>query len=52
MISFCDVQITYCKMKQKDRVAQKIIAKNISTLADWNIFINNYIEAHNLALEK
>ena len=49
---FVKILLKYCKMQQKDRVEQKIIAKNLSTLADWNVFINNYIEAHNLALEK
>ena len=28
------------------------IAKNLSNLADWKIFINNYIDAHNMALKK
>ncbi len=49
---FVQILLNYCKMHKKERVAQKIRAKNLSTLADWNIFINNYIEAHNLALEK
>ena len=49
---FVHMLLKYCKMHKKERVTQKIMAKNLSTLADWNIFINNYIEAHNLALEK
>lgn len=48
---FVNILLKYCKMSKKSRVEQKMIAKELSTLADWNIFINYYIEAHNLALK-
>ena len=43
--------LRYYKLNQKGRVEQKIEAKELSALADWNKFIENYVEAHNLALK-
>jgi len=43
--------LRYYKLSQKQRVEQKIEAKHLSTLADWNTFVENYVEAHNLALK-
>ena len=39
-------------MKRKDRIPKKAEAKDLATLSDWKIIIKNYIESHNLALEK
>jgi glycogen(starch) synthase len=44
--------LKFYKYDQKERVQQKIEAKHLSSLADWGKFIENYIEAHNLAMSK
>lgn len=49
---FTQIMHRYTTFDEKKRVQQKIIAKNISNLADWNVFVNHYFEAHNLALER
>jgi glycogen(starch) synthase len=44
-----------CNFADKDhheRVDSKIDAKELTELTDWKDFVNNYIEAHNKALEK
>ncbi len=50
--SFVTTLHNFVKLDRKARVEQKLIAKQISNLADWKVFINNYFQAHNLALEK
>ncbi|MFH1439139.1 MAG: glycogen/starch synthase [Candidatus Woesearchaeota archaeon] len=42
----------YTLLHEKERVTQKILAKNIANLADWNEFVKFYFEAHNKAIEK
>ena len=37
---------------KRERTANKLDVKNLSGLADWKILIENYIKAHNMALEK
>lgn len=49
---FVDILFRYSMFDRKARVEQKLAAKNASQLADWKILINNYIQAHNLALKK
>ncbi len=49
---FVNLLYTYSTFKQKDRVDQKIKARKAIELVDWKEFVKNYIEAHNLALEK
>ncbi|MCK5107387.1 MAG: glycosyltransferase [Nanoarchaeota archaeon] len=44
--------LKYYKYSPKERVQQKVEAKHLASLADWNTFIENYVEAHNLALSK
>ena len=34
------------------RVRQKMMAKEYANLADWKELIFNYIDAHNLAIDK
>ncbi len=48
---FTETLYRFTKMKKNERVNQKVLAKELSLLADWSILINNYIEAHNRALE-
>lgn len=43
---------SFVKLHHADRVQNKINAKQISSLADWDIFIKRYIKAHNIALGK
>jgi glycogen synthase len=37
---------------KQDRIENKLKAKNLADLADWNILADNYIKAHNLAVSK
>jgi len=47
-----DVMFNFANLPKEERIANKLQARKIASLADWKIFINNYIEAHNLAVEK
>ncbi|MBI4149777.1 hypothetical protein HY488_00065 [Candidatus Woesearchaeota archaeon] len=49
---FTEILYNYCKLTPKGRVRQKIIAKELSNLADWKELVNNYFEAHNLAIAR
>ncbi|MFH1399957.1 MAG: glycogen/starch synthase [Nanoarchaeota archaeon] len=42
----------YVAFDHSERVQNKINAKNLSYLADWKHMVKNYIDAHNLALER
>ncbi len=42
----------FMKTSRTERVENKIEARKIASKADWRIFVNNYIEAHNKALRK
>lgn len=42
----------FALMEHEERVENKIQAKELARLADWRTLINNYIDAHNLALKK
>ena len=52
MEQLTEIMYNYAKLSHAERVQEKMAAKNLAKLADWKIFINNYIEAHNLAVEK
>jgi len=39
-------------MPRNERIPKKAQAKSLASLADWKILIKNYIQAHNMALEK
>ncbi len=41
----------FTKLSKEERIKNKIEANRISKLADWNILIKNYFEAHKLALK-
>ncbi len=49
---FTDILHSFAKLHRKDRVLQKMLAKELAEHADWKILINNYVRAHNMALEK
>ncbi len=47
-----DVMFNFANLSKEDRIANKVQARKVASMADWKIFINNYIEAHNLAVDK
>ncbi len=49
---FTNILQKYSKFNKNQRVKEKITAKKLSGLADWNIFIQYYIEAHNKGVDK
>jgi len=50
--NFTDILYEFVQLRRKDRVEQKMLAKELCEYADWKKLIQNYIRAHNLALEK
>lgn len=50
--NFTDLLYEFCKRDKYARIENKLHAKELSSLADWKLFIENYIKAHNLALER
>jgi hypothetical protein len=49
---FADVLYRFAKFNAQERVQQKIIAKELATLADWKVLVKNYFDAHDLAIKK
>lgn len=49
---FSSLLYKFSKRDNHQRAKNKLNAKGLSTLADWRIFIDNYINAHNIALDK
>ncbi len=47
-----DVMFNFANLSKEDRVSNKLQARKTASLADWKSFVKNYIEAHNLAVEK
>ena len=47
-----NVMYKFANLSKEERIANKIQARKAASMADWKIFVNNYIEAHNLAVEK
>jgi len=39
-------------MPRNERIPKKAQAKSLASLADWKLLIKNYIQAHNMAIEK
>jgi len=46
------VMFNFANLSKEDRIANKLQARKTASMADWKSFVNNYIEAHNLAVEK
>ena len=42
----------FANQSKEDRIANKLQARKVASMADWKIFIDHYIEAHNLAVER
>jgi glycogen(starch) synthase len=47
-----ETMYNFCRLSAHDRIENKMSARNIAETADWEIFAENYITAHNLALKK
>ncbi|MEM4637430.1 MAG: glycogen/starch synthase [Candidatus Woesearchaeota archaeon] len=50
--SLAEMLWNFVNMSHSERINCKLTAKNLSKYADWNKLIENYILAHNYALEK
>jgi glycogen(starch) synthase len=42
----------FSKLSKEDRVKNKTEAKNTASLVDWKYLIKNYLDAHNMAINK
>ncbi len=49
---FTNIMHKFTKFTQQQRVDCKLNAKTFSGLADWKIFVEHYVNAHNMALQK
>ncbi len=49
---FVDILYKYTQFTKKKRIDNKIQARKVAFTADWENFVVNYIEAHNMAIEK
>lgn len=49
---FVDILYKYAQFRKKERIENKIQAREVAFMADWKNFVKYYIEAHNLAVEK
>ncbi len=50
--NFTDILYKYTFFDKKERIDDKIQAREVAFMADWENFVNNYIQAHNLAIER
>ncbi|MEM2918800.1 MAG: hypothetical protein QXY62_04815 [Candidatus Altiarchaeota archaeon] len=46
------VMYNFCKLTREERVRNKLEAQKLSKLVDWEVLIEGYIKAHNLAVER
>ncbi|MFH0875847.1 MAG: glycosyltransferase [archaeon] len=46
------IMYNYTTFSKQDRIENKLKAKRIASMADWKLLIENYIKAHNMAVEK
>ncbi len=49
---YAQLLYSFTQLSHEDRVQNKIAAKGLAALCDWKEFINYYLEAHELALER
>ncbi len=47
-----DMMSKFAHFSTKERIENKIIAQKIAATADWKLFIKNYIDAHNMAVDR
>jgi len=50
--SLTDILYYFAQLSAQERTENKITAQKVASTADWKFFIENYIEAHNLAVDK
>lgn len=49
---FVGILYKYTQFRKKERIENKIQAREVAFMADWKNFVEYYIKAHNLAVEK
>jgi glycogen(starch) synthase len=47
-----DIFFEFTNYSKQDRIENKLRAKRLASMADWDILADNYIKAHNLALDR
>ena len=47
-----DTLYWYANLPKKERIAQKIKAEHFAPMLDWSHLADNYVKAHNIAIEK
>ncbi|MBI2558343.1 glycogen/starch synthase [Candidatus Woesearchaeota archaeon] len=47
-----DVMFKFAELSKDDRIANKLQARKVASMADWKNFVFNYVEAHNSAVER
>lgn len=47
-----NILYNYAHLSAQERSENKITAQKVASTADWKFFIENYLKAHNLAVEK
>ncbi|MFA6096658.1 MAG: glycogen/starch synthase [Candidatus Paceibacterota bacterium] len=52
MNTFVDILYNYTNLDKRGRIDNKIQARKVAFMADWKIFAENYIDAHNMAVSK
>ncbi len=52
VVALTEMMSKFAHFTAKERVENKIMAQKIAATADWKLFIERYIEAHNKAVEK
>jgi glycogen(starch) synthase len=52
LVDYTNILYNFSKLSKSERVQQKILAKELSLLADWKVLIENYYKAHTLAVQK
>jgi len=50
--SLNDMMYKFAHFNAKERTENKIMAQKLATTAEWKLFIENYIKAHNQAVEQ
>lgn len=50
--SLYKILIEFATLAKQDRIENKLKAKRLADTADWNLLIENYLNAHNMAADK
>lgn len=49
--ALCKMMSDFAHFSAKERTSNKITAQRLAATADWKVFIENYVEAHNKAVD-